>query len=34
MLGSIATIEMLAQALTDHKVEKLVLDPVSQRSET
>ncbi|GAP89316.1 putative phosphomethylpyrimidine kinase [Rosellinia necatrix] len=28
MLGSTATIEMLAEALTDYKVEKLVLDPV------
>ncbi|KAI8634900.1 Rapamycin-insensitive companion of mTOR, N-term-domain-containing protein [Xylariaceae sp. FL1651] len=28
MLGSAATIEMLAQALTEHKVERLVLDPV------
>ncbi|KAI0435217.1 Rapamycin-insensitive companion of mTOR, N-term-domain-containing protein [Xylaria sp. FL1042] len=28
MLGSAATIEMLAQALVDYKVEKLVLDPV------
>jgi hydroxymethylpyrimidine/phosphomethylpyrimidine kinase len=30
MLGSVATIEMLAQALVDHKVERLVLDPVSK----
>jgi len=29
MLGSVATIEMLAQALADHKVERAVLDPVS-----
>lgn len=29
MLGSAATIEMLAQAVTDYKVERLVLDPVS-----
>ncbi|KAH9906280.1 Phosphomethylpyrimidine kinase-domain-containing protein [Xylariomycetidae sp. FL2044] len=28
MLASAATIEMLAQALDDHKVEKLILDPV------
>ncbi|KAJ2969916.1 hypothetical protein NUW58_g9855 [Xylaria curta] len=28
MLGSAATIEMLAQALVDYKVERLVLDPV------
>ncbi|KAI0971808.1 Rapamycin-insensitive companion of mTOR, N-term-domain-containing protein [Xylaria arbuscula] len=28
MLGSAATIEMLAQALVEYKVEKLVLDPV------
>jgi hydroxymethylpyrimidine/phosphomethylpyrimidine kinase len=28
MLGSAATIKMLAQALTYYKVEKLVLDPV------
>jgi hydroxymethylpyrimidine/phosphomethylpyrimidine kinase len=31
MLGSAATIEMLAQALVDHKVETLVLDPVSKK---
>lgn len=28
MLGSAATIKMLAQALVDYNVEKLVLDPV------
>ncbi|KAI1180290.1 Phosphomethylpyrimidine kinase-domain-containing protein [Nemania sp. FL0916] len=28
MLGSVATIEMLAKALTDYNVKKLVLDPV------
>ena len=29
MLGSAATIEMLAQALKDYRVETTVLDPVS-----
>ena len=29
MLASTATIEMVAQAMRDHKVETLVVDPVS-----
>lgn len=34
MLGSAATIEMLAQALRDYRVETVVLDPVSWRART
>jgi hydroxymethylpyrimidine/phosphomethylpyrimidine kinase len=32
MLASAATIEMLAKAIKDYNVEKLVLDPVSRRN--